>query len=86
MAGYTYHSSQQPCQMNMEHWWNHDWPGKIIVQRYKPVLVPLTTTYNTFTELEMNPLLHSQKPVSKHLSYDGASFIYKPINMSQLMK
>jgi hypothetical protein len=58
--------------MNMEQWWN-DNDREIEGLREKPVPVLLFTRNITWTDLDMNPGLCCERPVTNHLSYGTAN-------------
>jgi hypothetical protein len=56
----------------MEHWGNHNWQEMTEVLRGIPANVSLSPPHLTYTVLGLNLVLHSEKSVTNHLSYDVA--------------
>ena len=54
-------------KMSMEHWWNDTERGKANTQRKSRPSANLFTTNITWTDLELNPGFHNERPATGHL-------------------
>jgi hypothetical protein len=64
--------------MNMEHWWNDNWQGKIEMLKEKSSPIPFcpSQTNSTWTVPILNPGLHDENPTNCLNCYMGLEGVY----------